>query len=78
MFICLDTFLNIRTNMLDNSSRGMLAITESGLISKNPDSIEDCLSDIKKKPLIFLARRGKLIKENKSAISRKRKRKERR
>ena len=76
MFICLDTFLNIRTNMHDSSSRRMFAITKSGLIPKNPDSIEDCLNDIKKKALIFLARRGKLIKENKSAISRKRKRKE--
>ena len=76
MFICLDTFLNIRTNMHDNSSRGMLAITKSGLIPKNPDSVEDCLNNIEKKPLIFLARRGKLIKENKSSINRKRKRKE--
>ena len=41
MFIGQDTFPNIRTNILDNSSRRMLAITKSGLIPKNPDSIGD-------------------------------------
>ena len=76
MFICQDTFPNIRANMLDNSSRRMLAMTKSDLIPKNPDSIEDCLNNIEKKPLIFLAGSGKLIKEHKSTISRKRKRKE--
>ena len=54
----------------------MIAITKSSLVPKDPDSIEDCLNNIEKKPLIFLAGRGKLIKEHKSTIGRTRKRKE--
>lgn len=60
----------------DDSSRRVLAITKGGLISKNTDSIEDGLNNIEKKPPIFLAEIGKLIKEHKSTIIRKRKRKE--
>ena len=60
----------------DDSSRRMLAITKSGLIPKNPDSIEDCRNIIERKLPIFLAEIGKLIKEHKSTIIRKRKRKE--
>ena len=69
-------FLNIHTNILNNSSRRMLAIMKSGLFPKNPDSMEDCFNNMEKKVQVFLAGRGKLIKEHKSTISREQERKE--